>query len=91
VLASIRATGGIGGLKKVSAAEKRDRSAAEVPGAAASESTGNGVPPAPSGGGGLGDALAAALKKRNQKVSASGTFTYLAFKSVKRLYLHAAV
>ncbi|KAL8976285.1 MAG: hypothetical protein Q9205_007675, partial [Flavoplaca limonia] len=75
VLASIRASGGVGGgkLKKVSDAEKRDRSAAAVPGAAASAP--NGGPSAPSAppasGGGLADALAAALSQRNKKVSAS--------------------
>ena len=74
VLASIRASGGVGGgrLKKVSEQEKRDRSAAAVPGAAAGGTSGGAAPPAPSGGGGLGDALAAALSKRNKKVSASG-------------------
>ncbi|MCJ1459504.1 hypothetical protein MMC28_009883 [Mycoblastus sanguinarius] len=73
VLASIRASGGVGGgrLKKVSDQEKRDRSAAAVPGAASSGTSGGGAPPAASGGGGLGDALAAALSQRNKKVSAS--------------------
>ena len=75
VLASIRATGGVGGgaLKKVSESEKRDRSAAAVPGAAPSRGSGGAAPSAPSGGG-LGDALAAALQQRNKKVSASGRF-----------------
>lgn len=72
VLASIRATGGIGALKKVSDKEKRDRSAAAVPGAAPSGGPAGTAPPPPSGGGGLGDALAAALSQRNKKVSASG-------------------
>ncbi|KAL8664762.1 MAG: hypothetical protein Q9202_002765 [Teloschistes flavicans] len=75
MLASIRASGGIGGgnLKKVSESEKRDRSAAAVPGAAPSASSGGAnAPAAPSGGGGLADALAAALSQRNKKVSASG-------------------
>lgn len=73
MLASIRATGGVGGgaLKKVSDKDKRDRSAAAVPGTEPSAPVG-GAPPAPPGGGGLGDALAAALNKRNKKVSASG-------------------
>ena len=75
MLASIRASGGIGGggLKKVSESEKRDRSAAAVPGASSDGrlSGGSGAP-APSGGGGLADALAAALSTRNKKVSASG-------------------
>lgn len=75
VLASIRASGGVGGgkLKKVSDAEKRDRSAAAVPGDPTSAlSGGASAPAAPSGGGGLADALAAALSQRNKKVSASG-------------------
>ena len=59
-------------MKKVSEQERRDRSAAAVPGAA-SGGTSDGVAlPVPSGAGGLGDALAAALSKRNKKVSASG-------------------
>ena len=76
MLASIRASGGVGGghLKKVSELEKRDRSAAAVPGAASGGTSGGAALPAPSGGGGLGDALAAALSKRNKKVSASGKF-----------------
>ena len=76
LLASIRGSGGIGGgrLKRVSSQEKRDRSAAAVPGAAPSAPLGGGAPPAASGGGGLGDALAAALSQRNKKVSASGKF-----------------
>lgn len=75
VLASIRASGGVGGgrLKKVSEQDKRDRSAAAVPGAAAGSASGGAPLPAPPGGG-LGDALAAALSKRNKKVSASGKF-----------------
>lgn len=75
MLASIRASGGIGGgrLKKVSEQEKRDRSAAAVPGAASDGASGGAATPAPRGGG-LGDALAAALSKRNKKVSASGKF-----------------
>jgi len=72
-LASIRGSGGIGGgrLKRVSSQEKRDRSAAGVPGAAPAAPLAGGAPPPPSGGG-LGDALAAALSQRNKKVSASG-------------------
>ncbi|KAI4269896.1 MAG: hypothetical protein L6R38_007300 [Xanthoria sp. 2 TBL-2021] len=72
VLASIRASGGVGGgkLKKVSDTEKRDRSAAAVPGAAPSAPT-NGASAPPASGGGLADALAAALSQRNKKVSAS--------------------
>ena len=76
MLASIRASGGVGGghLKKVSDQDKRDRSAAAVPGATSGGTSGGTAPSAPSGGGGLGDALAAALSKRNKKVSASGKF-----------------
>ena len=76
VLAAIRASGGVGGggLKKVSDQDKRDRSAAAVPGAAPSAGPGVGSSPAPAGGGGLGDALAAALSQRNKKVSASGKY-----------------
>ncbi len=78
LLASIRGSGGIGGgrLKRVSSQEKRDRSAATVPGATPSGASGVGAPPAPSGAGGLGDALAAALSQRNKKVSASGKFLF---------------
>ena len=77
LLASIRGTGGVGSgrLKRVSSAEKRDRSAAAVPGAATSPSTaggGGGSSGGGGGGGGLADALAAALSQRNKKVSASG-------------------
>ncbi|KAA6414194.1 MAG: actin associated wsp1 [Lasallia pustulata] len=75
VLASIRASGGVGGgrLKKVSDHEKRDRSAAMVPGAAQEPPSGGAAPPTPAagGGGGLADALAAALSQRNKRVSAS--------------------
>ncbi|KAI4172963.1 MAG: hypothetical protein LQ343_003250 [Gyalolechia ehrenbergii] len=74
VLASIRASGGVGGgkLKKVSDSEKKDRSAAAVPGAPANGPSGvANAPPTSSGGGGLADALAAALSQRNKKVSAS--------------------
>ncbi|KAI9880753.1 MAG: hypothetical protein M1830_000642 [Pleopsidium flavum] len=75
VLASIRASGGIGGgrLKKVSETERRDRSSALVPGAMDGESGRQGTSPTPTGGaeGGLAGALAAALSKRKAKVSAS--------------------
>lgn len=70
LLAGIQNAGGIKALKKVDRSQVRDRSAAMVPGQESS------VPAAPnptsSGGGGLGDALAAALAQRNKKVSASG-------------------
>ncbi|MCJ1462410.1 hypothetical protein MMC07_001011 [Pseudocyphellaria aurata] len=71
VLASIRASGGISGLKRVSSKDKRDRSAAAVPGAASGSGSGGGAPPAPPAGGGLADALAAALSQRKSKVSGS--------------------
>ncbi len=76
MLASIRASGGIGGgkLRRVSSKEKRDRSAAMVPGAPATGTTGGGPAPVPAAGGGLADALAAALSQRNKKVSASGKY-----------------
>ena len=70
LLASIR-TSGTGGLRKVRDTEKRDRSAAAVPG---TESTApappGGAPAAPDAG--LAGALQAALNKRKQKVSGSG-------------------
>lgn len=73
-MASIRSSGGKqgGGLRKVQETEKKDRSAALVPGAA------NESPSTPSGGGGsapqggLAGALQDALAKRKQKVSGSG-------------------
>lgn len=71
VLASIRASGGIKGLKRVSSQEKRDRSTAAVPGTAVTRGPAGGATPAPSGGG-LAEALAAALSERNRKVSKSG-------------------
>ncbi len=74
LMACIRGSGGVTGgrLKRVSSQEKRDRSAALVPGATPSAPDGGGAPAAPSTGGGLADALAAALSQRNKKVSASG-------------------
>lgn len=72
VLASIRASGGIKGLKRVSSQEKRDRSAAAIPGVTEKASSGGGAIFVPSAGGGLAEALAAALSERNKKVSASG-------------------
>lgn len=78
LLASIRSTGGVGAgrLRRVTSAEKRDRSAAMVPGGTDAAPSGgaasSGGAPAGGGGGGLADALAMALSKRNKKVSASG-------------------
>ena len=73
MLASIRASGGLGGggLKKVSDNDKSDRSAAMVPGA---ESNARSAAPAASTGadGGMKNALQAALDKRNKKVAGSG-------------------
>ncbi len=77
-MASIRASGGIGGgqLKKVSDSERRDRSAAKVPGGTEASVGGRTSSPTPNAGaeGGLAGAIAAALEKRKAKVSASGTF-----------------
>ena len=75
LLASIRATGGVGSsrLKRVSSQEKRDRSAAMMPGAGSSiPAAGVSQTNLTGGGGGLADALAQALSARNKKVSASG-------------------
>ena len=74
-MSEIRGTGGAGVLKKVPDHVKRDRSAAAVPGASASD-----VPPPPGSapaapGGGLANALADALNKRKKKVSGSGMFS----------------
>ncbi|KAM5501491.1 hypothetical protein McaMca56_002236 [Microsporum canis] len=65
LMASIRASSGRG-LRKVSEAEKRDRSAAIVPGSAADTSSAS---PAPAGG--MMGAIQDALAKRKKKVSAS--------------------
>ncbi|KAJ5571426.1 hypothetical protein N7535_005086 [Penicillium sp. DV-2018c] len=72
LLASIRATGGSGGggLRKVKDTERKDRSAAMVPGAAnesSAASTSGGTAPQ----GGLAGALQDALNKRKQRVSGS--------------------
>lgn len=76
MLASIRASGGIGGgrLKRVSSKDKRDRSAAAIPGAPSTGAASSSNAPTPAAGGGLADALAAALSQRNKKVSASGMY-----------------
>ncbi|EFE39459.1 hypothetical protein TRV_05856 [Trichophyton verrucosum HKI 0517] len=65
LMASIRASSGRG-LRKVSEAEKRDRSAAMVPGSATDSSAAS---PAPAGG--MMGAIQDALAKRKKKVSAS--------------------
>lgn len=67
-------------LKKVSDQEKRDRSAAAVPGsepAAGSSASGGGGDAA--AGGGLAGALASALAVRKSKVSHSGKFPFSVF------------
>ena len=72
---------GGGGLRKVSEYEKRDRSAALVPGAESTTASAA-APAATAGGdagGGLAGALAAALSQRKKKVSGSGKFEVLAF------------
>jgi neural Wiskott-Aldrich syndrome protein len=77
MLAGIRASGGIGGgrLKKVDPSQKRDRSAAIVPGNVTSPSEGR-ASPAPTGADtGLAGALQAALNKRKTRVSQSGKIT----------------
>ncbi|KAK5941638.1 hypothetical protein PMZ80_005587 [Knufia obscura] len=69
LLASIRGSGA-GGLRKVKDTEKRDRSAAAVPGAESAAPPPPGGAPAPPEAG-LAGALQAALQKRKQKVSGS--------------------
>ncbi|KAI2781430.1 hypothetical protein F4815DRAFT_466070 [Daldinia loculata] len=72
MLESIQKAGGIGALKKVDRTQIRDRSAATVGGGADTGPHGSGLPPAgisPGGpGGGMADALAAALQKRKERV-----------------------
>ena len=76
MLDGIQKAGGISSLKKVDRSQIRDRSGASVGGGGDTGPHGSGLPPAgiaPSGGGGgMADALAAALQKRKQKVSHSG-------------------
>jgi hypothetical protein len=80
LLAAIRGSGGRagGGLRKVKDSEKRDRSAAMVPGGEGAVPAPSGAAPgSPAGGadqGGLAGALAAALSQRKKKVSGSGEF-----------------
>jgi hypothetical protein len=64
-------------LRRVSEAEKHDRSAALVPGAEVASHS-----PAPSTGGGdagLAGALASALAQRKKKVAESGMFRHFSF------------
>lgn len=72
MLAAIRASGGQGGggLRKVKDTEKKDRSAAMVPGGANETAASPSAGGAPQGG--LAGALQDALAKRKQKVSGSG-------------------
>jgi neural Wiskott-Aldrich syndrome protein len=76
MLEGIQKAGGIGSLKKVDRTLIRDRSAAAVPGGADTGPHGSGLPPAGvapgAGGGGMADALAAALQKRKERVGGSG-------------------
>lgn len=75
MLADIHKAGGIGALKKVDRSKIRDRSSAQVGGSADTGPHGSGLPPAGAApGGGMADALAAALQKRKEKVSRSGKF-----------------
>lgn len=80
-MAAIRASGGKGGggLRKVRDSEKKDRSAAFVPG-----STNESPAPASGGGpqGGLAGALQSALAKRKQQVSGSGKASEISFSSL---------
>lgn len=75
MLGDIQKAGGIAALKKVDRSQIRDRSSAQVGGGSDTGPHGSGLPPAgisPGGGGGMADALAAALAARNKKVSHSG-------------------
>ena len=80
VLDSIRGAGGIASLKKVDRTQIRDRSGVNVGGGSGGDTGphGSGLPPAGvapgagGSGGGMADALAAALQKRKEKVSRSG-------------------
>lgn len=83
MLDSIRGAGGIAALKKVDRSQIRDRSGAAVAGGGGDTGPhGSGLPPAgvaPGGaGGGMADALAAALQKRKEKVSRSGEYLVIA-------------
>lgn len=75
VLDGIKGAGGIKALKKVDRSQIRDRSEALVGGSSGADTGphGSGLPPSGvGGGGGMADALAAALQKRKEKVSRSG-------------------
>jgi len=64
-------------LKKVSDAEKRDRSQAAVPGAEPPAGAAGSGPATPGGEAGLAGALASALAARKAKVSHSGEYLSL--------------
>ncbi|KAI1103669.1 hypothetical protein F4804DRAFT_342372 [Jackrogersella minutella] len=72
MLDGIQKAGGIAALKKVDRSQIRDRSAATVGGGPDTGPHGSGLPPAgispAGGGGGMADALAAALQKRKERV-----------------------
>lgn len=82
MLDSIRGAGGIAALKKVDRSQIRDRSSANVgSGGGDTGPHGSGLPPAgvapgAGAGGGMADALAAALQKRKEKVSRSGEYPF---------------
>jgi len=79
MLGDIQKAGGIASLKKVDRTQIRDRSGAQTGGGSDTGPHGSGLPPAGAtpgaGGGGMADALAAALQKRKEKVSKSGKST----------------
>jgi neural Wiskott-Aldrich syndrome protein len=88
MLADIQKAGGIGSLKKVDKTQIRDRSAATMGGSSDTGPHGSGLPPAgvaPGAGGGMADALAAALQKRKAKVGDSGKY----FKIFRRVFERA--
>lgn len=68
LLGDIQKAGGIGALKKVDRSKINDRSAAAVGGSSGSSAAAPSLP----AGGGMANALAAALQKRKDKVSKSG-------------------
>ncbi len=86
MLGDIQKAGGIASLRKVDRSQIRDRSGATVGGGSDTGPHGSGLPPAgitPGGGGGMADALAAALQKRKAKVRDSGEcFLFLPLLSV---------
>lgn len=82
MLNGIQKAGGVSSLKKVDRTQIRDRSQAQVGGSGDTGPHGSGLPPAgvapgAGGGGGMADALAAALQKRKEKVSRSGESVFV--------------